>query len=85
MIIRTALVACALLLTACGSVTNQQVSTIVVDGNAYEYRQRTIDGQGGSYTSTSVRVGGSYYNCLPDSPGDCEAAVRRGLSRIGRF
>lgn len=67
------------MLAACGTVTNETVGTIVVDGEAFELRTRTIDGPNGTYDTTSVRVNSVYYGCIPTSRGDCEAAVRNGL------
>ncbi|MFK7879967.1 hypothetical protein [Roseobacter sp.] len=59
--------------------TNETRNTIVVDGEPYDIRTRTIDGPNGTYQTSSVRVYGFYYTCIPDSPNDCEAAVRNGL------
>lgn len=73
------LVATGLLLSACGSVTNESTSSINVDGRNYELRTRTIQGSIGSYETSSVRVRGVFYQCLPNSPGSCEGAVRDGL------
>ena len=70
------LIVAALLLGACGSVTNETTSSIVVDRNTYELRTRTIQGPNGAYDTSSVRVKGTYRQCQPDSPGSCEAAVR---------
>ncbi|WP_299916732.1 hypothetical protein [uncultured Roseobacter sp.] len=77
--------AAALTLSACGTVANQTVGTINVDGDDYELRTRTIERANGSFDITSVRVNGYYITCLPDSPNDCESKVRNGLSaRIDR-
>jgi hypothetical protein len=73
------------LLAACGTVESQSSSTIVVDGRSYEVRERIINGPSGPYAHTSVRVRGNYVSCLPDSPGDCEAAVRAGRDRPDDF
>lgn len=70
------LISTAILLSACGSVTNETTSSIVVDRNTYELRTRTIQGPNGAYDTSSVRVNGTYRQCQPDSPGSCEAAVR---------
>ena len=63
-------------LGACASVVSETSSAIVVDGNSYEVRTRMIDGARGPSEQTSVVVRNKLYTCLPDSPGDCEAAVR---------
>jgi hypothetical protein len=73
------------LLAACGTVESQSSGSIVVDGQSYELRERMINGPTGPYTNTSVRVRGNYITCLPDSPGDCEAAVRAGRDRFDDF
>jgi hypothetical protein len=85
MIPKVALVAGLSLMTACGTVESERTGTIVVDGLSYQLRERTINGRNGPYEHTSVRVSGNYYTCLPDSPGDCEAAVRRGRDRFDDF
>lgn len=73
-------------LSACGTVTSESFSTIVVDDDTYNIRTRTIDGPNGLYQTSSVQVYGLHYQCLPKSKGDCEAAVRRGLDGpIDRF
>lgn len=73
-------------LSACGTVTNESFSTIEVNDDTYNIRTRTIDGPNGSYQTSSVQVYGLQYQCLPESKGDCEAAVRRGLDGpIDRF
>ncbi len=68
----------ALVLSACGTVTNETKGTIVLDGRTYELRTRTIQGSNGSYDTSSVRAHGTWRICLPASPGSCEAAIRRG-------
>ncbi|MDW3224803.1 MAG: hypothetical protein R8G34_18295 [Paracoccaceae bacterium] len=73
-------------LSACGTITNETYSTIVVDDDTYKIRTRTIDGANGTYQTSSVQVYGLHYQCLPESKGDCEAAVREGLDApIDRF
>ncbi len=73
------LAALALLaLGACATASADRLSTVTVDGREYELRTRTIDGPGGQFETTSVRVRGGYALCKIDSPGDCAAAVRRG-------
>lgn len=68
-----------LALGACTTVADEQLSAITVDGKSYTLRTRTIEGPNGSFETTSARVRGGYYLCKIDSPGDCEAAVKRGL------
>lgn len=63
-------------LGGCASVSSETFKTIVLEGRSFELRTRTIDGPNGSYETSSVRVRGSYYLCKPDSPGDCEAAIK---------
>ncbi|MBW4710405.1 hypothetical protein KX928_21655 [Roseobacter sp. YSTF-M11] len=76
------LLASALLVSACATVTDQTVSSVVVNGDSYEVRTRMIEGPGGSYETSSARVNNQYFLCRRNSPGDCEAAVRRGLERL---
>lgn len=66
-------------LGACATVAEEQLSAIVVDGESYTLRTRTIQGPNGPFETTSARVRGGHFLCKIDSPGDCEAAVRRGL------
>ncbi|MFK7867723.1 MAG: hypothetical protein AB8B58_00635 [Roseobacter sp.] len=70
----------ASLLAGCATVTNVTKETIVVDNEAYELRTRTIETGSRSYQTSDVRVNSRYLTCLPDSPRDCEFAVRRGLN-----
>lgn len=72
----------ALLLGACATITEESRSSIVVDGEVYELRTRTIDTGGRTYVKTDAMVGGFAVTCIPSSPGDCEAAVRNGLNRF---
>ena len=72
------LFASALVLSACGTVTNETRGTINLDGRTYELRTRTMQGSDGSYNTSSVRAKGTWRQCLPASPGSCEAAIRRG-------
>lgn len=67
-----------LALGACATVAEEQLSSIVVDDESYVLRTRTIEGTNGAFETTSARVRGKYFICKIDSPGDCEAAVRRG-------
>lgn len=81
MTLKLALISAATLLavSACGTVTSETNSSIIVDGESFNIRSRTIDGPNGAFETSSVRVGGIYYLCIPESKGDCEAAVREGL------
>lgn len=63
-------------LSACATANSDTRSTITVDGEQYETRTITEDGPTGTFTQTSVKVRNQFYLCLPDSPGDCEAAVQ---------
>ena len=63
-------------LSACASGTEESRSTITVDGEQYELRTTTLAGPTGSYQQSSVKVRNQFYLCVPDSPGDCEAAAR---------
>lgn len=74
--------AAALTLGACGTVTDERLTPIVVDGQTFELRTRTIDGPNGAYETTSAEVYNIHYPCKIDSPGDCEGAVLRGLNNI---
>ena len=73
-----------LAVSACSSVVSESYGSIVVDGDTYDVRNRVIEGPEGSYTQTSVIVASVPRTCLPQSPGDCEAAVRRALNDIDR-
>jgi hypothetical protein len=65
-----------IVISACATVESESRSTIVVDGASYELRTQVIDGRNGPCQHSSVVVKNRLYTCLPDSPGDCEAAVR---------
>jgi hypothetical protein len=80
--VKAALAACALLLSACATVTNETFSTIMVDGESYKVRERTLEGRNGPIKQSSVWVKGGYSLCIIDSPGDCEAAIRNARSRF---
>ncbi|MGC3939218.1 hypothetical protein ACOTTU_15550 [Roseobacter sp. EG26] len=82
MLKRSATLISLFVLSACASVSNETFSPIVVDGDTYQLRTRTIEGPNGAYETTSARVDGIYYLCRINSPGDCEAAVRRGLEEL---
>lgn len=71
-------------LAGCGTVQNETYSTVSTFYNTYQVRTRVIEQGGQTYTTSSVRVNGFYYPCLIDSPGDCEAAARRGENRFDR-
>jgi hypothetical protein len=73
---RAFLIASAVLLSTCGTVTNETTGTIILDGRSYQLRTRTIQGSDGSYNTSSVQAKGTWRQCLPASPGSCEAAVR---------
>jgi uncharacterized protein YceK len=72
----------ALLLGGCATVLDETRQEIVVNGKTYEVRTRTIEGPQGTYVSSAAIVYGSAHPCILNSPGDCEAAVRRGLNRF---
>ncbi|MFK7745727.1 MAG: hypothetical protein AB8B47_11780 [Roseobacter sp.] len=72
----------ALLLGACATITAESRSTIIVDNEEYELRTRTIETNGRSYETTDAVVKGFTQTCIPSSPGDCEAAVRRALNQF---
>ncbi|MEM9636824.1 MAG: hypothetical protein AAGA94_04200 [Pseudomonadota bacterium] len=77
--VRSLTVLSLLALCACGAtVSDTRLSTIIVDGEAYTLRTRTIEGPNGPYQTTSARVRNTYYPCKLNSPGDCAAAVRFG-------
>ena len=78
------LIGTALLLSACGSVVNETTGSYVVDGKSYELRTRTVQGSNGTYDTSSIRVNGTYYQCRPESPGSCKAAVTNANFRADR-
>ena len=63
-------------LSGCAEVVSETSSTITVNGRDYELRTRVIDGQNGPFEQSSVIVDSRPYVCRPDSPGDCESAIR---------
>lgn len=77
-------IASMLALSACGTLVSESSSTIMVDGRSYELRTSVIDGPQGTYQQSRVVVKSQTYLCLPESPGDCEGAVRQGLSHVDR-
>jgi hypothetical protein len=64
-------------LTGCTDVQNETFGTITLNGRDYDLRTRTVSGASGAFVQHSVLAYGTWRTCLPDSPGDCEAAVRR--------
>lgn len=85
MIFRTALGMTFLSLAACATVSNETRGSITVDGRTYETRTRDLSGSQGTYSQTSVIVNNVPYTCLPASPGDCQAVVRRNRDRFIRI
>ncbi|WP_298839116.1 hypothetical protein [uncultured Roseobacter sp.] len=63
-------------LAACASVSNERTSTYTVDGQVYPLRTQTVTSGSRTFDTSSVRVRGMWFQCLPASPGSCEAAVR---------
>lgn len=82
MLAKAALAICAILLSACATVSDETFRTIMVDGESYQVRIRTLEGQNGPVKQSSVWVKGGYSLCIIDSPGDCEAAIRNARSRF---
>lgn len=80
--VKAALATCAILLSACATETGETFSTIMVDGESYQVRERTLEGRNGPFKQSSVWVKGGYSLCIIDSPGDCEAAIRNARSRF---
>ncbi len=63
-------------LVGCATIENESFSTIILNGEAYDLRTRTMTSANRSYVTHSVRIGGSkWVPCIPDSPGSCEAAI----------
>jgi hypothetical protein len=80
-------VAVAMVLTACGTVTDESFTPQVLQtgfyaGERYQLRQRTIEGRNGPFQQTSVVYYGYTRNCLIDSPNDCEFAARELISEV---
>ena len=67
-------------LSACGAtVQDERYSQVSTFNGTYEVRTRTIDYEDGRrHTRSDVKVGGYWYPCKIDSPGDCEAAAEVG-------
>ena len=66
------------------TIDGTKFGSITVDGRSYPLITRTVDQGGRTYDSTVVVVKGLSEICLPDSPGDCKAAVRRIKNRFDR-
>ena len=84
---RSLIVAVALTLGACTTITNETSTTAVLEegfnaGQRYEIRQRTLQGKDGSYMQTSVVYRGFAKTCIIDSPNDCESAARALIDQI---
>ena len=82
MTFRIALPVALVLLTACGTVVDEQRRTAVLPdgyygGEPYEVVTQTVQGQNGTYERTRVLYWGRSAPCIADSPNDCEAAARR--------
>ena len=63
-------------IAACASVSNERLSTFTVHGEDYRLRTQTITTGSRTFDTSSVWVRGMWRQCLPASPGSCEAAVR---------
>lgn len=62
--------------SGCTAIESESFSTILLDGEPYDLRTRTMRNDRKIYVTYSVRIGGSkWVPCLPDSPGSCEAAI----------
>lgn len=81
MIFRRATFCCLPVLAACVAVDDDTRSFIEVDGKQYELRTITENGPTGPFQQSSVKVRNQFYLCLPDSPGDCEAAVQIAIDQ----
>ena len=80
---RTALVGTALIvLTACGSVEEETLSTMNIDGREYNFRTQTINGPQGTFQTHAIQASnGSWRTCDPTYPKDCLAARRTNSNR----
>lgn len=72
---------CVATLTACTTISEEQVETRTINsgfyaGTEYQVRTRTMQGSRGAYTQTSVALNGLTKVCILDSPGDCDRAAR---------
>jgi hypothetical protein len=73
----------ALLLPACSTVLDESRQSFTsASGFTYEVRTRTMQGPQGTYQTSDALAGGVATPCRIDSPGDCEAAARRGINRF---
>ncbi|MEO9651113.1 MAG: hypothetical protein ABJ360_01895 [Roseobacter sp.] len=70
--------------SGCATVSSQSSRDIIVDGQSYELRTSVIEGSKGPFERSQVKVNNKMYICLPDSKGDCEAAVRQGRDESNR-
>lgn len=74
--------ALSLVVTGCATIESESIGEVVVNGRSYELRTRTLNGPNGTYESSHVVVRGNTEVCRPQSPGDCEAAVRRAQNQF---
>ena len=79
-----AALAATLALCACGAeVQNESYSKVSTFEDTYDVRTRTVVRSNGStYVTSAVDVRGYWSPCKIDSPGDCEAAARRGENMV---
>lgn len=77
------IMSCLLGLGACATALSESRSTIVVDGRSYDLITREMEGPNGTFEQSHVIVNNRLYICLPDSPGDCEAAVKTARNDRG--
>jgi hypothetical protein len=82
MLFRLTLVVAPLILGACATVVSETRQPLVVGNATYEVRIRTMEGPNGTFQTADAMVGGVSVPCRIDSPGDCEAAARRGINRF---
>ena len=80
--VKIILIAAALLLSGCATVSDETRIPAVLErgfyaGERYEIRRRVIDGPNGTYEQTSVVYKGVARTCIYDSPNDCEYAAER--------
>lgn len=81
------LVAGAVFLSACASVTTEnrtaaEVQVGFYEGEQYEVRTRQFQGATGPFEQTSVVYRGFTKTCIPDSPDDCERAARLLIEQV---
>lgn len=67
-------------MSGCGAaVQDERYSQVSTFNGIYDVRTRTIIYEDGRrHDRSDVRVGGYWYPCKIDSPGDCKAAAERG-------